>query len=164
MVEILTVMVIIAILMGMVFGVFPYVTRASKDKRIRAQIQALNVIFENYNTDWGFYPQASEPMNLSATFYSGLVSPTDKQYIDKTELNFPKHPDHTYVDAYGNPFRYECPGTMTPERFDLWSQGQDGLPGFGGEDDDAANGVDDAAEAQTNSARESDDIANWKSN
>lgn len=163
-VELLTVMVIIMILAGMVLGGASFAQRKARHSRTLAQIKIIEIAFTQYNTDWGFYPQQATAGPLSATFWDSIVSPNGRAYIefgpqgfayDDTNGNQQRDNGEAVKDPYGNPFYYQCPGTMNTETFDVWSMGMDGAHG------DAGTSVSDA---QCMGANDSDDVSNWKRN
>ncbi len=178
-IELLASMVIIMILVGLVLGGASMASRFAKENKCRAQITALEVIFEQYKTDWYFYPEANEnEIQLTPSWWAqNLLDPDGKSYIDNTQLGlneFVVGSDVGYVDPYGEPFYYHSvelsplPATpleiMNPEKFDLWSKGRDQGHGDAGVDDDGNATVDDAFDAKTMKAKNTDDITNWASN
>ncbi len=178
-IEILSSMVIIMILVGLVFGGASVATRFAKKNKCKAQITALEVIFEQYKTDWYFYPEANEnEIELTPAWWvENLLDPDGKSYIDNTQLGLNEvivGGNTGYVDPYGNPFYYHSidlsplPATplklMNPEKFDLWSKGYDREHGEAGVDDDGNSTSDDSFDAKISSAEYSDDITNWSDN
>lgn len=164
MLELLTVMTILAVLMGMTFGLYPMITKWSKDAKTTAQLTTIEMALEQFNQEWGYYPPADSATDLDKAWFEDLKSKAGKAYIDFNHLNLgiplredSSSADQTYVDAYSMEFYYECPGTMNPEKFDLWSTGKDRR--HGGK---AAYRT--AAEAQKNDAdtMNCDDLTNWR--
>lgn len=180
MVEILTVMAIIGILAGITLTVFPTITRKSKISRTQGQLKGLETILELYKEEWGFFPPTKDaggnaPKVLSSSWYNGIVKDNSNKtnLIDNSEMGFatsaetlPNGDTYMYVDPFGKPYYYQCPGRINTEKYDLWSTGPDGAHGTQGIDDDN-DGEDESTdydEAQTTVADDSDDITNWKRN
>jgi len=166
-VELLVVIVIILILAGMLMAGSIAVYRGMRVKKTKAQIRAMEVAFEQYQQDWGFYPQMPTTGTISNVFVQGnandygiakSTSPAGAQilYLDITSVGLHFNPDtDQLVDPWNNPYYYQCPGTMNTQTFDLWSMGPDGKMG-------SSTSSTDTTKAQTSSADTSDDIANWK--
>ena len=219
-IELMTAMVIILVLAGMIMGASSIANKISKKRNAQSTINSLEIILEQYKTDWGFYPESNgvlelgswsawyhlnlrEPSSLSEASTSGITESTptswhkiyQDDYVDlfagafKTQVDenaittppvlnptVPPAPSyHNYfvgpngsplyiVDPYLQPFYYRTPGIMNPEKFDLWSKGPDGEHGKAGVDDDNDSNIDNAGDAQSMMAKESDDIANWGKN
>ena len=70
-IEILTVIVIITILLGLVMGGASVATKMARKNRCKAQLTALEIILEQYYSDWGFFPEADTVLELNswATWY-----------------------------------------------------------------------------------------------
>ena len=163
-IEILTVMVIIAILMGLVMGGAGLASRKGAESKTIGRLKSLESALEQYRTEWGFYPPqlaADEVKWDEEDFADKRGTPflgQDQGYpvdTDSADNNY-------YKDAWGHAFYYKCPGTMNPEKYDLWSMGHDEKHGEEGEDDDGDGNTDDVSDALTGESRNADDIANWK--
>jgi type II secretory pathway pseudopilin PulG len=134
----LAVMVVILVLAGMVAGLAGYARREARRKRATAQLKAIEIALGSYVSDWGYYPQQASAADLTATFWDGLDDPRGKAYIDYTSGLFAfedtnadgiRGTGENIRDAYGNAFRYQCPGTHNVEQYDLSSKGMDGVAG-----------------------------------
>ena len=168
-IELLASMVIIMILVGLVMGGASVASKMARKNRCKAQITALEVILEQYHSDWDFYPEVYHyDSALTATWWSeNLKSPDGDDYIDNTMLGLETDSTYGYVDPYGQPFYFQSEELtpvavvemMNPEKFDLWSKGQDNEHGEA--DGDPVNLP---QAAKTGSARFSDDINNWTQN
>lgn len=181
-IEIMAAMTIIMILLGIVVGGGAVANNFALRNRTQAQLSSLEVILQQYKTDWGFYPEAEDVLVLESWdewYYFSLMDPDKKEYIDNSQIgfseiidtspsaNFPTPENYMetegneaiyYVDPYGQPFYYQCPGVMNPGAFDLWSKGRDIQHG------DAEIQPDVPASAQSSAAKDADDITNWGRN
>ena len=118
-VELLLVLVILGLLAAIIY---PNLAKHGLQARItatRAQIHTLRAALATFEIDNDHYPRGG----------SGLLQlvqrPNDARnwrgpYLDKPFL--PK-------DAWGNDFIYECPGKHSPDSYDLYSAGPDGIRG-----------------------------------
>ena len=161
-VELLTVLIIIAILAGLIVGAGKYALTKASASRAQGEIAAMEMALEHYKTDNGYYPASTTTRNSgspgawttievynSTNLYSAL---SGKYFTFKpNQLRVDTATGKTYViDPFGNPYNYYCPpiGTPSPQpwtntaSFDLWSYGPNGI------DDEGTN----------------DDITNWKPN
>ena len=203
-VELLAAMVIIVILAGLLLAASSTVNKLSKKRAAQSMVSALEIVLEQYKSDWGFYPESKDDvlelgswenwhylhLRKPATdnedvcyqkIYVDLFDGTFETKVDTTNPTVPapcvppvsdnyqsyfvKSGDPLYiVDPYGQPFYYENPGVMNPEKFDLWSKGRDGEHGEAGVDDDGDGTTDNANDASAYNALESDDIGNWGTN
>ncbi len=156
-VELLTVIVIIAVLSGLIVGAASYATRRAAEAKTISRLQKLEIALEQYRQDWGYFPQQSASGSAtSAPFQfdeSAFENPQGVMYLEDYTVDSNGLNDNAYNDAWGRPFHYECPGEMNSEMYDLWSMGQDRKHGEAGST---------LSDAQTAAADESDDITNWK--
>lgn len=152
-IEMLVVMSIIIVLAGALMAVASTVNRGNKIRKTKTQIRALELALEAYKDDYGYYPQSgSSEVSMNATFMSSLTNPQNgRAYINEDGLSLSISAPAN--DGFGKTFYYQSPGEMNPMKFDLWSAGPDGLYG-----DSATTDPDDS---QTESAKDSDDLANW---
>jgi len=83
-VELLTVIAVIAVLLGLLFPAIGVATKKVKVARARGEIQSLMTAIKMYETQYGYLPVESNPANndvLTATEYDQLIamlSQTDK--------------------------------------------------------------------------------------
>jgi hypothetical protein len=119
----------------------------------------MQIALDKYYQDYGYYPQSqvvsgkAKVHTFDELFYDASTefkSSNGRPYMEGYLMG-------DYVDAWGQPFYYQCPGTMNPEKYDLWSTGQDLKMGNSGESGDL-----NYSDAQTPNAQDSDDITNWK--
>lgn len=133
-IEILSVIVIIAILMGLIVGVSTYASRRASEAKTLGQLEAMATALEAFRQDRGYYPQtsgssgelldASPPSDFDSPDFKYTSSNGGRPYIDG-------YVGGAYVDAWGRPFRYRndrnTPAQHNPEMYDLWSYGRDGI-------------------------------------
>ncbi|MHC4841895.1 MAG: type II secretion system protein GspG [Planctomycetota bacterium] len=153
-IEMLAVMVIIFILIGLFTAAGGSVRLKARKAKTEAQIKAIEVALSSYYSDWGYYPVISEgalPSTVNydtPNFWGSLKSSSGKYYIEYDSVFGRNNSGVVEIkDGFGNAYKFESPGNMNPEKFDIWSLGPDGA--------DAGN--DSLGEA-------ADDIANWKRN
>ena len=154
--ELLVAIAIIVILAGILIGGMGYAGRRADEAKTIAAIQELSAAFEAFRAEKGFYPPSSSSTSVAqdVKFYrnaSGdlyiVLGNYEYKFMDKQGKPFfnlndlpssaiSKSTASAYVDVWGKPFRYRCPGTHNKNAFDLWSYGSDRLDGG---DDDIAN-------------------------
>jgi type II secretion system protein G len=162
--ELLSVIVIIAVLAGILLGGMNYASRRADEAKTLAIMEEFATALEAFRVDRGYYPVVSSASEVE------LKKDPDAGPAKEPRANFPWHyflsgnqsNKRPYMegiadgdeikDAYGNAFYYKCPGTKNPQKYDLWSKGPDGQHGDkkGGDTDVPAN------------AGKGDDICNWK--
>lgn len=131
-VELLLVIIIIGTLAAIVV---PKFVGRSEDARIaatKAQIQGFETALELYWTD-NFEKYPTTEQGLAALRAAPTSAPVPKKWKG------PYFQKEIPVDAWGNPFRYQCPGAHEPTGYDCWSAGPDGQDG--GDDDITSWGV-----------------------
>ncbi len=177
-VEIIVAMVIIMILLGIVVGGANVASRTARNSRCQSQIQAIEIALGQYREYFGYYPESANDgvMEINADWWNSIATEmtdmdtdgdgiTDltarKSLLDNTQIQFAEHPTYKYVDPFGQPFYYQNPGSVNKESYDLWSKGRDQQHGEAGNNDDSAGATDDPGDAQTVSAKNSDDLRNW---
>ena len=187
--ELLAVVAVIAILAGTIFGTGKYINRKSSFSQARAEMAALALAIEGFQSDNGRYPTSSA-VRIS---YSGLAEITNsallyaqltqgaKRYLNPRAQWCRTYYSLTYlVDPWGKAYNYFCTypiqttavnnavsncgfvtgGQMNPLTYDLFSYGPDGITYV-------ANGNGPAwgnnASWYTSSLRsDNDDVTNWK--
>lgn len=128
-VEILTVISVIAILAGLTVGVSSLVMKKSRDTKTTAAIKYVEMALEKFKNENGYYrPLAGGggviyfPKDPSDKF-SKLF---DEKFRSGNTKEFPGDADSLYiVDGYGNPMFYRYPGYFNKGKYDLGSFGQD---------------------------------------
>jgi len=143
-VELLTVMAIIAVLVGIVLGLMGMATRKMAEAKSKSLVQLVSVALESYKAKYGYYIQqasagafyldyvasgasAGDPTNITCNFC---------QFVDYENLHnkdcqlsgssVSASNRYWVVDGFGNPLVYRCPGYYNRSGFDLGSGGADG--------------------------------------
>jgi len=159
--EVLSVIGIIAIVAGIVLGGMSYAGRRADQAKTISLMTQLEMALDAFKQDRGYYPpvataaavefltvgselklQLQPPPPGAATQYtfvhsSTVDSGTNRPYL---EIGWVTNDPKSYDDAWGNAFQYCCPGTNNNSSYDLWSKGADGV------------------------SLNDDDICNWKRN
>lgn len=151
-VEILTVIAIIAILVGIALGVAKYASNKAHRTKTLAKLRTLEIGLDNCRDDLGYFPLTDGHgiVQLGETFTSGCDKLSDmaanwllqKGKFRHTQTGRPYvegYDGGDYVDAWGRPFLYRCDGDANQhnkQSFDLFSAGSDGQIGT---DDDITN-------------------------
>ena len=162
-VELLAVISIIAILTAMIVGAATLASRKASESKTKSLLEQMQIALDQFQQDWGYFPpQATAgPLQWDEEKFKDT---NGKLLLDNYPADADSNDNNAYEDAWGNPFWYQCPGTMNEESFDLWSCGRDHAHGVAGVNDNGAGATDDAADAQHIDADNSDDITNWKRN
>ena len=160
-IELLTVIAIIAILAGITFGGITYASnKAQHDKTVSIMLQFEDAL-EAYKKDYGVYPISTKD-STTGKHPAVEVDFSDSMWAkfknNKRNRPYMEGADGDLLDAYGKPFLYQYPidvdeGDKNTSKFALWSRGDDGYHGKTN-----GNGPEKAGE------KGSDDICNWKSN
>jgi len=111
-IEILTVVLIIAILLGLTFGLYPYIKRQIREKKAISQIQHIKTALEEYKISNGSYPTPT--VFQAETFRASLPS------------GFTFDGSENPLDPWGNPYVYSDAGGMSYTLFCLGNDGQNG--------------------------------------
>ncbi|MES2948841.1 MAG: type II secretion system major pseudopilin GspG [Pseudomonadota bacterium] len=114
--ELLVVIVIIGLLAGLVAPRYFETVDKSKIKVVRAQMDTLSKVLEQYRLEVGTYPTQEQGLDALMVQPAG-VRRWQGPYLKK----------EVPVDPWGNPYLYQLSGTG--REFDLVSQGSDGQPG-----------------------------------
>lgn len=157
-VELMLVMAIIALLSGLILGMATYASRRAADSKTQSRLNQLEIAIEQYRQDRGHLPQAATPREVNWDD-EDFKNSQGVLYLQKYPVDSDSADNNIYEDGRGEPFWYECPGTMNPQSYDLWSMGKDEQHGDGG-----GTGAGNAPNAQNTAAQNSDDITNWKRN
>ena len=127
-IEILVVITVIAILAGLVSPmVFQHVGDA-KETAVRAQFETFDLALDAYRLDSDVYPSTAQGLDALVTMPTGPNQPRRWRgpYLKRA----------VPLDPWGRPYRFESPGTVNPNGYDLSSYGREGQPGGTGEDAD----------------------------
>ena len=132
-IEIMAVVVIMALLMGLVgTAVFDRINVA-RIETTRAQMRSIESALAFYQMDNGRFPSSEQ--GLHALVARPTLGPEPRNYRPGGYLQSKSLP----VDAWGEQFGYQAPGTNNPESFDIWSYGADSQPGGADDDTDIGN-------------------------
>jgi prepilin-type N-terminal cleavage/methylation domain-containing protein len=141
-VELLAVIAILVILMGIGVGAFSYTNRRIADTRTRTLMKQIEMAMESYKQEFGYYVQMAPIGNLTVIPFTD----TRKDFSDFLDFETLKQNNtnlsggfYTFIDAYGSPLRYRCPGRKNKTSFDLGSIGPDAMYGDNGKSITAAN-------------------------
>jgi prepilin-type N-terminal cleavage/methylation domain-containing protein len=109
-IELLTVMAVIAILAGLILSISGFVTKKAAMARAQTEISALGLACENYKTDNGTYPNLVPPATsgLTATGTSTVNTSAYTSNVPSDNLD-PKtmgNPSTTYTGQPGSPTSY----------------------------------------------------------
>ena len=153
-IELLTVIAIIAILAGITFGGITYASnKAQRDKTVSIMLEFEDAL-EAYKKDYGVYPvcATAKAVDFSNDEWKKFTNET----ANKHKRPYMEGATGELIDAYGNAFFYQYPNKedgRNTSKYALWSRGEDGYHGK-----TKTNGPEKAGETG------SDDICNWKSN
>jgi len=127
-VELMTVIAIIAVLAGLILGVAGYVTRKADESRATADMEKIKNALEEYRVAYGSYP-TNTVANNSSNWVSALWR--ERQFLVLKGWN---NTTVVYraVDPWGNDYRYYYDADGNPVYatnnnskfgYDLWSEG-----------------------------------------
>jgi len=138
-IEIMAVVMIIGLLSSLVgYAVFQQVDKG-RVVAAEAQISNLEGVLELYRMDNARFPTTEQ--GLEALVHRSSVSPEPRRFPAGGYLKGGRVP----VDPWGEPYRYEAPGTHNTHAFDLWSNGADMAEGGEDVNADITNWNDDGA-------------------
>ena len=127
----------VVLIMGLLMTVVGVNIKAQIDKArlatAKGQITNLESALEFYRMDNGRYPNTDQ--GLQALVREPTADPKPRNYPPGGYL---KKSDGI-LDPWGEPFKYESPGTNNTHSYDLWTQGADASPGGEGGDADIGN-------------------------
>ena len=114
--ELLVVMVIIGLLAGIVLPKYFGKLEESREKTVRAQLDAFGKALDHYRLDTGHYPSSEQGLDAL------LAKPQNENrwrgpYLQKA----------VPLDPWDRPYQYRSPGERG--EYDLYSFGSDGQPG-----------------------------------
>lgn len=197
-VEMLTVVGLIAVLMGMTIAIIPMVNRRAANTRTEATLKMIATALENYKHKYGFYPPTLVGTTVKAKAFELIYdfnkdSDTDSTYFKHNMAQFfeigSSYTDYRgkmeafsailtaptsntaagsfyFVDAFGMPIVYRCPGFYNRNSYDLGSLGEDkkwGTISTAVEKSNITGGVDESTYyTHANGFGKGDDLVNFK--
>jgi general secretion pathway protein G len=124
--EMLIVLTIIALLMGMVIFQVTDLSGGAKRQKVQADLLGFKEMLASYQLDNNTLPTTEQ--GLSALWTKPTVEPVPDHWSKKL--------DEETLDPWGHHYQYTNPGKRNPDKYDIYSMGEDGLPGT---DDDIGN-------------------------
>ena len=116
--EMLIVLSIIALLMGMVIFQVSNLTVSAKPKRVEADILTFKEMLASYELDNGSLPTTEQ----------GIKALWSKPTVEPVPTRWHALLDGEVDDPWGHPYKYLNPGKHNPDKYDVYSMGEDGLP------------------------------------
>jgi len=135
-IELLTVIVIIAILAGLIVAASKYAATKAATSRARAEIAAMETALESFKTDNGYYPNTGTIRNNwtinSSVLYTTLAGGPKPYFHFKAEqLHVWSGNVTNIMDPFGHAYNYyqtnDSASVTNVVTFDLWSYGPDGV-------------------------------------
>jgi general secretion pathway protein G len=116
--EMLIVLTIIALLMGMVIFKVRDLGSSARPQKVAADILTFKEMLAAYELDNGSLP----------TNEQGLKALWAKPTLDPIPPRWHAELDSEVLDPWGHPYKYVYPGKHNPDKYDIYSMGEDGLP------------------------------------
>ncbi len=135
-IEVLAVIAIVVIVAGIVIGGAGAANRKAAEAKARSEISKFEIAVQQYKRDHGYLPSddfdsVTDDHEITRSF---LVSSDGEERYLKLNLDELRFSGNYWRDPFGQPYRYEMPGSKNPESYDVWSLGADG-------DDDTADDI-----------------------
>ena len=124
--EMLIVLTIIALLMGMVIFQVSDLSGGAKREKAQADLLAFKEMLASYQLENGTLPTTEQ--GLKALWVKPTIEPVPPHWSKKL--------DEETLDPWGHSYQYRNPGKKNPDKYDVFSMGEDGLPDT---DDDIGN-------------------------
>ncbi|MCQ2396397.1 MAG: type II secretion system protein GspG [Lentisphaeria bacterium] len=139
--EILVVIAIIVILAGILIGGMGFAARKADAAKTRALSAEFEAALDKFRSENGYFPPCVSAQEIKFEISGDTVklklakdySFNSKSGAKKSFIEIEGIGNGDFQDAWGNAFKYQCPGEHNKTSFDLWSAGQDGI--YGNEDD-----------------------------
>ncbi|MCF7849524.1 MAG: type II secretion system GspH family protein [Kiritimatiellales bacterium] len=121
-IELLGVMVIVAILAGIVIGVFGSAAKKGDTSKAKSDIEHIRIALDEFRAEFGYYPEQD-----SAAGFSNLVNTLS---VLQREVMEDAVEGLKYIDPWGNDYMYQR-GSQIEDRFkyQIWSYGPDRITG-----------------------------------
>lgn len=136
--ELLTVIAIVAVLSGIAIGAGRHAIEAGKNARAKAELAALSVALDAYCRSYGDYPRTNDSISLLQALI-GRRSPTGALVTGPVTIDSGKfaisvggdpfaNPTAQLLDPWEQPYRYtyKTQSPWTNSSYVLWSVGPDG--------------------------------------
>lgn len=123
--EVLLVLVILVILGSFAVNIFSGTRNKANIDAAKTQVSLVDNAARLYQVHMNRYPESLDDL---------LQRPADA--ANATEWGGPYLQKRVPPDPWGNPYRYLAPGKRSPDAFDVWSLGPDGVDGT---EDDIGN-------------------------
>jgi general secretion pathway protein G len=124
--EMLIVLSIIALLMGMVIYNLTGVNEVAQQQKVQSDLLSFKELLAAYQLESGSLPTTEQ--GLKALWEKPTVEPLPDRWKAMLESEV--------KDPWGHSYQYLNPGKHNPDRYDVYSDGPDGLPDT---DDDIGN-------------------------
>lgn len=129
-VELLSIIAIMAILMGITIPVIRSANARAKIARAKSDIAKLEAAAEQYKNDYGSYPTSGNTNIYNAARSTSPV--TKKPYIIFKAKDITSS---EVTDSWGKPYTYTAPGTQNTKSVDIYSFGPNKTDNAGTGDD-----------------------------
>jgi general secretion pathway protein G len=124
--EMLIVLTIIGLLMGMVIFKVTDLGKTARPQKAAADIVTFKEMLAAYELDNGTLPTTEQ----------GIKALWSKPTADPVPARWHAQLDSEILDPWNHPYQYRNPGKHNPDKYDVFSMGEDGLPDT---DDDIGN-------------------------
>jgi len=120
-IELLGVMVIIAVLAGIVIGVFGSAAKKGDISKAKADIEHIRIALDEFRAEFGYYPLSGGYEGPFNSLVSNELSAAQQAVV------FTAVDELSYIDPWGNEYMYQR-GSQPENRFryQIWSLGPDG--------------------------------------
>ena len=130
-VELLTVIAIIAVLAGILMPALSSAMRKAYEGKARSAISSLEVAISMYETDFGAYPpDGGSPYTNNANMIellrgAGVVTNNVNWRGPYMEFRQKDLANAVFIDPWDTPYYYRCPGQTNTTSYDIYSYGAD---------------------------------------
>jgi len=113
-IELLVTITVIALLAGLTLAAVGGINQKASRDKAKAEIAAICNALEQYKSRNDSYPPQAATTNLAL---SGNATIQPFFVANKISTNAASE----LLDPYGNPYKYQLPGTNNPASFDVWT-------------------------------------------
>jgi len=133
-VELLTVIAIIAVLAGMLMPALSKAMQKAYEGKARSAISSLELAISMYETDMGVYPASTtgtDNANLIEWLRGTTATVTNTvgwrgPYMEFRQKDLSTGANPVFIDPWDTPYYYRCPGQTNIHSYDIYSYGADG--------------------------------------